>query len=106
MIKSGGMADNTYDQLDELFKEIKLVLVDVRASDPENSNRLKNLLGQLELWVDSLVIDWPDGARSTVDLAATDGHVVIIRGADGADRFSLPERQETPQQARVAHGGP
>jgi hypothetical protein len=51
------MADNSYEQLDDLFKEIRLGLVLVRKSDPATADRLKALVRQLELWVESLVVD-------------------------------------------------
>jgi hypothetical protein len=51
------MTEESYDQLDDLFKEIKLGLAKVRRSDPETVDDLKSLIAQLELWVESLVAD-------------------------------------------------
>ncbi len=51
------MTDSSYEQLDDLFKEIRLGLVQVRKSDPATADRLKVLVRQLELWVESLVVD-------------------------------------------------
>ncbi len=51
------MTDSSYDQIDDLFKEIRLSLLLVRKSDPATAERLKVLFGQLELWVESLVVD-------------------------------------------------
>ena len=51
------MTEESYEKLDDLFKEIRLSILKVRENDPENSNKLKGLIGQLELWMDSLVGD-------------------------------------------------
>ncbi len=51
------MTENSYEQLDSLFKDIRLRLVQVRQSDPTTAEELKGLVTQLELWFDSLVID-------------------------------------------------
>jgi len=51
------MAENSYEQLDELFTQIRLRLASIRQSDPEATEELKGLLRQVELWVESLVID-------------------------------------------------
>jgi hypothetical protein len=51
------MTEESYEQLDDLFKEIKLGLAKMRRSDPETVDDLKSLIAQLELWVESLVAD-------------------------------------------------
>ena len=51
------MTENSYEQLEDLLVEIRLSLLEVRKSDPVNADRLKGLVLQLELWVESLVID-------------------------------------------------
>ena len=51
------MTEHSYDQLDDLFKEIRLSLAVARKSDAPTANKLKNLVRQLELWVESLVVD-------------------------------------------------
>jgi hypothetical protein len=51
------MTEESYEQLDDLFKEIKLGLAKVRRSDPETVDDLKSLVAQLEMWVESLVTD-------------------------------------------------
>ncbi len=57
MIKCTGMTEESYERLDDLFKEIRLSILKVRKNDPESGNKLKGLIRQLELWVDSLVVD-------------------------------------------------
>ncbi len=51
------MTENSYEQLDRLLTQIRLRLAQVRQSDPAAANELKELITQLELWVESLVID-------------------------------------------------
>ncbi len=51
------MIENSYEQVDNLFVQIRLRLGQVRQSDPATADELKGLVSQLELWVDSLVID-------------------------------------------------
>ena len=51
------MTHDSYEPLDDLFKNIRLALVKVMESDPTTAEDLKNLVAQLELWVDSLVAD-------------------------------------------------
>ena len=43
--------------IDELFAKIRLKVLKLRENDPETANDLKNLLAQLEAWVEKLVID-------------------------------------------------
>ncbi len=51
------MTHDSYEQIDDLFKDIRLGLVRVMESDPTVAEDMKNLVTQLELWVDSLVAD-------------------------------------------------
>ena len=53
----GNMAEKSYDEIDDLFAQIRLRLGQVRQSDPSTAEELKGLMRQLELWVESLVID-------------------------------------------------
>ena len=57
VIKCTSMTEESYEKLDDLFKEVRLSILKVRENDPENGNKLKGLIGQLELWMDSLVVD-------------------------------------------------
>ena len=51
------MEDSSYDQIDDLFVQIRLRLAQVRKSDPATAEELKGLLIQLEDWVESLVVN-------------------------------------------------
>ena len=51
------MTENSYEQLDDLFRDIKLRLASMRQADPRAVDELKGLVTQLELWFESLVID-------------------------------------------------
>ena len=51
------MKENTSDAIDELFAKIRLKLLKLRESDAETTDELKNLLTQLEDWVEKLVVD-------------------------------------------------
>ena len=51
------MIEESYEKLDDLFKEIRLSILTVRKNDPESGNKLKGLVRQVELWMDSLVVD-------------------------------------------------
>ncbi|MFC1894117.1 hypothetical protein ACFLYR_08945 [Chloroflexota bacterium] len=51
------MTEKSYETLDDLFKEIRLTILKVRKNDPENGDKLNGLIRQLELWMDSLVVD-------------------------------------------------
>jgi len=51
------MAENVNDAIDDLFRQLRLKLLKVRESDPATSDELKNLLVQLEDWVEKLVMD-------------------------------------------------
>jgi hypothetical protein len=49
--------ENSYEQLDDLFRDIKLLLVSMRQTNPAAVDELKELITQLELWFESLTID-------------------------------------------------
>ena len=51
------MIENYYEELDSLFTQIRLCLGRVRQSDPATADEIKELVTQLEDWVESLVID-------------------------------------------------
>jgi len=51
------MAENISEQIDDLFRQIRLCLARVRQSDPATADELKGLLTQLEDMVESLVIE-------------------------------------------------
>ncbi|TET77235.1 MAG: hypothetical protein E3J42_00275 [Dehalococcoidia bacterium] len=51
------MIENSSEQIDDLFVQIRLRLVRVRQSDPAIADELKGLLTQLEDMVESLVVD-------------------------------------------------
>ena len=47
----------SYDEIDELLVQISLCILKLRQSDPTTADELKSLINQLELWVESLVIN-------------------------------------------------
>ncbi len=51
------MTEATYEQIDDLFRQIRLRLLQVRERDAATAEELKSLLTQLEDCVESLVID-------------------------------------------------
>ena len=51
------MQNKAHEQIDDLFAQIRLQLVQLRQSDPEVVEEFKNLIAQLEDCVESLVID-------------------------------------------------
>ncbi len=51
------MKDETDKVIDDLFSKIRLHLLKLRESDPATTEELKNLLTQLEDWVEKLIID-------------------------------------------------
>lgn len=51
------MKEHSYEQVDDLFAQIRLRVGQVRQSDPEIADELKGLITQLEVWVESLVIN-------------------------------------------------
>ncbi len=75
VVKSVDVAHNSYEQVDDLFKQIRLCLLQVRQSDPVIADELKELVRQLEDWVESLVINslklesLESMLRSTIQLA-------------------------------------
>ena len=57
MVKCKTVPEKTYEQIEDLFKEIRLCLTRVREENPTVAEDMKSLVHQLELWVDSLVVD-------------------------------------------------
>lgn len=57
VLQLANMTDHSYEQIDGLFRDIKLRLAGIRAIAPEAADDLKGLITQLELWFESLVID-------------------------------------------------
>lgn len=51
------MAEKSFDDLDDLQAQIRLRLAKMRQADPATTDELKDLLRQLEDWIDSLVVD-------------------------------------------------
>ena len=51
------MTENISEQIDDLFRQIRLCLARVRQSDPATADELKGVLTQLEDMVESLVIE-------------------------------------------------
>ena len=51
------MTENSYQQIDDLFSQIRLLLLQLRGREPATADELKSLLTQLEDYVESLVID-------------------------------------------------
>jgi len=51
------MTENSSEQIDDLFVQIRLRLLRVKQSDPATADELKGLLTQLEDMVESLVVD-------------------------------------------------
>jgi len=56
VIKWCSMVDS-YDQIDNLFAQVRLRLLEIRQSDPAIVEELKSLVSQLEDYVEQLVID-------------------------------------------------
>lgn len=50
-------AEEVDQTIDELFTKIRLKLFDIRQANPQTVEELKNLLAQLQGWVQSLVLD-------------------------------------------------
>jgi len=46
-----------HEEVDDLFTKIRLKLLKLRESDPTTTEDLKNLLTQLEDWVEKLIVD-------------------------------------------------
>lgn len=52
------MTQHPYDQIDNLFAQVRLRSLEIRHSDPETVEELKSLVSQLEDCVEQLVIDY------------------------------------------------
>ena len=57
LAKSGKLTEHSYEQIDNLFVQIRRFLARIAQNDQTNTDELANLLGQLEYWVESLVVD-------------------------------------------------
>ncbi len=51
------MTEHSYEQIDNLFTQVRLRLIEIRQSDPAAVEDLKSLVHQLEDCVEQLVID-------------------------------------------------
>jgi hypothetical protein len=51
------MTEHTYEQIDSLFTQLRLRLLEIRQSDPQAVEELKSLVSQLEDYMEQLVID-------------------------------------------------
>ena len=51
------MTEHPYEQIDGLFRQLRLRLLDIRQSDPQAVEELKSLVSQLEDYMEQLVID-------------------------------------------------
>jgi len=51
------MEEQSHDEIDDLFRRIRLRLIELRDSSPEAVEEIKSSLTQLEDWVEKLVID-------------------------------------------------
>jgi hypothetical protein len=51
------MTEHTYEQIDSLFTQLRLRLLEIRQSDPQVVEELKSLVSQLEDYMEQLVID-------------------------------------------------
>lgn len=51
------MKESASEAIDDLFAQIRLNLLKLRESDPVATDEIKNLMTQLEDWVEKLVID-------------------------------------------------
>ena len=56
MGKWDSMTDS-YDQIDNLFAQVRLRLLEIRQGNPATVEELKSLVSQLEDYVEQLVID-------------------------------------------------
>ena len=52
------MTEHPYEQIDNLFAQLRLRLLEIRESDPQAVEELKSLVSQLEDCVEQLVIDY------------------------------------------------
>ena len=51
------MVNKSYEELDDLLAQIRLLVLRMRQSDAATADELKSLLSQLEFWLESLVVD-------------------------------------------------
>ena len=51
------MTEHPYEQIDSLFAQLRLRLLEIRQSDPQAVEELKSLVSQLEDHMEQLVID-------------------------------------------------
>jgi hypothetical protein len=51
------MEKKSYEELDELLAQIRLLLLKVRQSDPATADELKSMFSQLEFWIESLIVE-------------------------------------------------
>lgn len=51
------MTEHPYQQIDDLFAQFRLRLLEIRDSDPQAVEELKSLVSQLEDYMEQLVID-------------------------------------------------
>ena len=51
------MEEQPSEAIDDLFRQVRLRLLQIRESDPSIAEEVKSLLTQLEDWVEKLVID-------------------------------------------------
>lgn len=51
------MTEHPYQQIDNLFTQFRLRLLEIRESDPQAVEELKSLVSQLEDYMEQLVID-------------------------------------------------
>jgi cell division septum initiation protein DivIVA len=57
LLKSHDVTIASYEQIDDLFVQIKRYLGGINENDQTKANELKDMVNQLEYWVESLVID-------------------------------------------------
>jgi hypothetical protein len=50
------MENKSYEELDELLAQIRLLLLKMRQSDPTTADELKSRFSQLEIWIESLIV--------------------------------------------------
>lgn len=51
------MEEQPHEAIDDLLRQIRLKLLQIRESDTEIAEEVKSLLTQLEDWIEKLVID-------------------------------------------------
>jgi len=51
------MTEHPYEQIDSLFAQLRLRLLEIRQSDPQVVEELKSLVSQLEDYMEQMVID-------------------------------------------------